>query len=452
MKIKKYLNKILPKWIFKNYQRIVNIFLNSYYNFKFHFPSKKLIVIGITGTKGKTTTSYLVYEFLKNLGYKTSLLNSEFYAHQDKIQKNLTGNTMPGKGQLIKFLNESYTYGSQLAVLEASSEGLMYFRHFGIDFDIGVFLNIHPEHIDNHGSFENYKKDKRRLFQAVAFSKNIKVFNNEPFEKTIVVNLDDKQANYFSNFPVKIVSFALESQAMVKPVTWKVDKDGIYFNIWQHNFYSPLLGSFNLVNILGALATLVALKIPLNADNLEKIKQTLANVKTIPCRMEILKFGEITVIIDYAHTPESIQAVFESLPKIFNRPKRIISLIGSDGGLRDKWKRPIFGELCARYSDVIVVSNINPYDEDPWQIIKMITEGAKAYLQKWNLQKPIVEIPDRKEAIFWIAQNAQPGDLVISLVKGNEHYIRFADYSIEWNEKQVFEEAFNKIKNQKIDV
>lgn len=444
MKIKKYLKILLPKFVKKFYQRLTNIVLNTFFNLIFNFPAKKLIIIGVTGTKGKTTTTYLIYEIVKNLGYKVSLLNSEFYIHQENVQKNLTGNTMPGHGQLIKFLNEALKNQSEIAILEVSSEGLMYLRHFLIDFDIGIFLNIHPEHIENHGSFEKYKKDKARLFKAVEKSKKIKRLRQNIVPKTIILNSDDPQATFFANFKAKIISFGLKSQADLRPVNFKVESDGIYFNLWQQNFYSPLLGEFNLFNILAALAVILALNIEINQPNLEIIKETLKQIKNIPGRMEILKIKDITLIIDYAHTPESIKAVFEFIIKIFPQRKRLISLIGSDGGLRDKWKRPIFGELCAKFSDIIVISNINPYDEDEWQIIRMIEQGARNFLKNWEIEKEIILLPDRRKAISWIVDKAQPGDVIVSLVKGNEKYIHFADYSIEWDEKQEFLNAFEK--------
>lgn len=448
IKVQKILPKSILRVILKYYQRFLNLILNLFFHLKLNKPSKKIIVIGVTGTKGKSTVCFLAYSLLQALSIKTSLSSSDYIAYGNKLEENKTLNTMPGRGFLHKFLYQSLKNDCKIAIIEVTSEGLMYGRDYFVDFDIGIFLNLHPEHIQTHGSYEKYKKDKRKLFKKISKSKTKKYLNGKEIEKSIIANLDDIQFNYFTNFPVKKITFSLKTQADIKPVNWSLNEQETTFKLWQEEFKSPLVGEFNLYNILASLALLVCLKIDLNQENIEKIKEEISKNRGVPLRMELIKAKNFKILIDFAHTPESIKQVFETINKVFEKPKRIISIIGADGGLRDKWKRPIFGEICAKYSDSVVITDVNPYFEDGNEIIEQIFVGAKNYLEKWNLKKEIIKIKERKEAIKWAVKNAQEGDLIVSLVKGRDPYIITGKEKIPWNEKEVFLEVlkeYNKI-------
>jgi UDP-N-acetylmuramoyl-L-alanyl-D-glutamate--2,6-diaminopimelate ligase len=441
--IKEILKIYSPKFFRNFYQRILNLIFNFFYYIKFKNPSKDLIVIGVTGTKGKSTTCYLIYKILNDLNIKTGICSSDFIGFGEKLEVNKTTNTMPGRGFLHIFLKEAKENNCKIAVLEATSEGLMFWRHKFIDFDFGVFLNIHPEHIERHGSFENYKKAKRKLFEAVAKSKKIKFLDGKRVEKTIIANLDDNQFHYFTNFKnLKIISFGIKSQAQIKPINYEISKEGIYFTLFGEKFFSPLLGFFNLYNILAS----ICVPYSLNLLDIQKIKQTINSINGMPGKMDLIYDKDFKIMIDYAHTPDSITAVFETVKEMYN-PKRILVLIGADGD-RDKWKRPLFGEICAKYADVIVISEINSRNEDPLEIAKQIEKGAKNYIEKWNLKKDLLIILDRREAINWLVKNSKEGDLILSLVKGSEPFIVLKDKKIEWNEREEFLKAVENLKNK----
>jgi len=443
--MKEIFEKYLLNFLKKIYQISLNFIFNLLYAIKFNFPSKKIIVIGVTGTKGKSTTCYLIYEMLKNLEIKTSLCSSDFIDFGEKLEKNETKNTMPGRGFLQFFLKKSVENNSKIAVIEVTSEGLMFWRHKFIDFDIGLFLNIHPEHIERHGSFENYKKSKRKLFEIISKNKKIKLLDGKKIKKTIIANLDDNHFNFFTNFKdINIISFGIKTPAQIRPINYEISQEGITFNLFGEKFNSPLLGIFNLYNLLASISVIYALDL----IDVKKIKEIISNIRGLSRRMELIYDKDIKILIDYAHTPDSIISVFETIKNIYN-PGRILTLVGADGE-RDKWKRPLFGEICIKYSEIVVVSNLIPRNEDPLSIMKQIENGAKNYIKKWNIKKEVLIIPERKEAIRWLIKNSKKGDLILS-IGGVEPYIILKDKIIEWNEKEEFLKAVREILENKIN-
>jgi UDP-N-acetylmuramoyl-L-alanyl-D-glutamate--2,6-diaminopimelate ligase len=429
-----FLRKITPKPILLIY----HYFLSFIFALINSFPSKKIIVIGITGTKGKSTVAYLTYFLLKNLGIKTALSSSEFFLIDEKKIENKSRLTMPGRGFLQKFLKQAVENKCEVAVLEISSEGLIQFRHSFIDFDVAVFLNLHPEHIEHHGSYEAYRKAKGKLFKALEKSRGKKYLRGTKVKKTIIVNADDFEADYYLSFRAEQkITFGLESsltdsQFTLKPSNYKISTKGIEFTLEGKKFSSPLLGKFNLYNLLTGLSIIKALNLPIN-----NLDSALKEFKGLPGRMEILNAKGFKVVIDYAHTPHSIEEVYKSVIELL-KPKRMLCLIGSAGGLRDKWKRPVIGEIAAKYCNYIVISDEDPFNEDPEEILKAIEMGAKRYLAEYEIEKPIEIIPDRKKAIYRLIELAEKKDVVITIGKGNESSIVYKDKIIPWNEKEVF--------------
>ena len=432
-RILNFLRKIIPKPILLLYHYLLSFVFALIYG----FPSKKIVVIGITGTKGKSTVSYLTYFLLKSLGIKTALSSSEFFIIGDQRIENKSRLTMPGRGFLHKFLKQALLNKCEVAILEITSEGLAQFRHSFIDFDIAVFLNLHPEHIEHHGSYEAYRRAKGKLFKALEKSKERKFLRGTKIKKTIIVNIDDFEADYFLSFRAEQkITFSLESglgegQFNLKPSSYKISAKGIEFNLEGKKFSSPLLGKFNLYNLLASLSILKALNLPIN--NLEA---PIKEFKGLPGRMEIIPAKGFKVVIDYAHTPHSIEEVYKSVIELL-KPKRMLCLVGSAGGLRDKWKRPVIGEIAAKYCSHIVISDEDPFDEDPEEILKAIEMGAKRYLSEYEIEKPIEIIQDRKKAIFRLIELAERGDIVITIGKGNEPSIAYKDKNVPWNEKEV---------------
>ncbi|MER3406815.1 MAG: hypothetical protein C4278_00035 [Patescibacteria group bacterium] len=443
--MKNKIRKYIPKFLLNFYHLLWSLFfalLNK-------FPSKKIIVIGITGTKGKTTVCYLTYFLLKKLGFKVALSSSDYSFINDEEIKKTERLTMPGKGFLQKFLKKAVDSGCEIAVIEVTSEGLMQNRHSFIDFDIAVFLNLHPEHIEHHGSYEKYKKDKGKLFKALEKSKTRKYLRGFPIKKTIIVNLDDFESDYYLEFKAEQkIAFALEAtnfdqNFLVKPKSYKISKKGIEFTLGEKNFFSPLIGKTNLYNILAVFSILKALNLSFNL-----VSESLKEFKGLPGRMDIIDAKGFKIIIDYAHTPDSIEELYKTILDIF-KPKRLLCLIGSAGGLRDKWKRPKIGEIAAKYCSYIVISDEDPFDEDPEIINKAIELGALNYLKEYEIEKPVEIINDRKEGIYRLIELANKGDIVVSIGKGNENSIIYKDRKLEWNEKEIFLEALKEIKKNK---
>lgn len=441
----KKIRKFIPKPILNFYHYLWSLFfaiLNG-------FPSKKIIVIGITGTKGKTTVSYLTYYLLTKLGFKTALSSSECFLIGDEKVENKTRLTMPGHGFLQKFLKKAVDSNCEIAVLEVTSEGLMQNRHSFIDFDMAVFIGLHPEHIEHHGSYEAYRNSKGKLFKALEKSRARKTLRGMTIKKTIIVNLDDFEADYFLNFRAEQkIGFSLEAKTFnnlqITPQNYKTTTKGIEFILDSKKFTSPLLGKFNLYNILASFSIIKALGLPII-----NLNEFLKEFSGLPGRMEIIKSKNFKVVIDYAHTPHSIEEVYKTVIEIL-KPKRMLCLVGSAGGTRDKWKRPVIGEIAAKYCHYIVISNEDPFNEEPMDIMKAIELGAKNYLQEFEIEKPIEIIADRREAIQKLVDLAEKGDVVVTIGKGNEPSIVFKDHSMPWNEREVVLEAIKNKNHSKI--
>lgn len=443
--MKRFIRKFLPKFLINIYHFLWSFFFALISK----FPSKKIVVIGITGTKGKSTVAYLTYYLLQNLGFKTALSSSDFIFVGDEEIEKKERLTMPGRGFLQKFLKKATEKNCEIAVLEVTSEGLMQNRHSFIDFDIAVFLNLHPEHIEHHGSYEAYKKSKGKLFKAIEKSKNHKNLRGQEIKKTIIVNLDDYESDYFLSFKSEQkIAFALEAtyfdkNYLLRPENYKITKSGIKFNLENKEFSSPLVGKNFLYDILASLAILKALGLSLSLA-IPFIKE----FKGLPGRMDIVEAKGFKVIIDYAHTPNSIEDLYKTILEIY-KPKRLLCLIGSAGGVRDKWKRPKIGEIAAKYCHYIVITDEDPYDEDPQNIRKAIEIGALNYLNEYKFEKPLEIIGDRKEAIYKLIELAQAGDIVVLIGKGNEKSIVYKDRVVEWDEKGVVLSALQEFKKNK---
>ncbi|MCS7183746.1 MAG: UDP-N-acetylmuramyl-tripeptide synthetase [Patescibacteria group bacterium] len=441
-------------------KKIPRFLINFYHYFYsligaliFRFPSKKIIVIGITGTKGKTTTCYLIYKILNNLGIKASLSSSQFFYLGEEEVENKSRITMPGRWYLQEFLKKSVDNKCEVAVIEASSEGLMQNRHKFIDFDICVFLNLHPEHIEHHGSFENYKRDKGKLFQNLLKGEK-KFFRGKVVKKTIIANFDDYYSDYYLSFPSeKKITFGFEKslnrENHIQISKFKLTPRGSYFNLVEEEekksfqYFTPLLGKQNLYNILASFCVLRSLDI-----SLKSVKEILPHIENLPGRYEVIDNKTFKVIIDYAHTPDSIQELYKNILEIY-KPKRLLCLISSAGGIRDKWKRPEIGKIAAKYCSEIVISDEDPFDEDPLKIMKEIEHGVKNYLSEYDFSKPYQIISERKEAIEYLLQRAQRGDIVVLIGKGAENSIIKGNEIIPWNEKEIVLEILKRLRDKK---
>jgi len=392
MTVKESFKKIIPSFLL-NFYHYVLAFAGAVF---FGFPSNKLIVIGVTGTSGKSTVVDFITRILEEpfdsaqgkAGNKVASTSSVRFKIGEKEWSNKLKMTMPGRFMMQKFLWQAVKEGCNYAVLEVTSEGIKQFRHKFIHFDTAVFLNLTLEHIESHGSFEKYRSAKIELFKS---TKNIHV-----------INADDENASYFSNIPAKKkICYGVKNKADVKANNVTLGKEGFEFTVNGTVFNMHLIGGFNVYNALAAIAVGLHYNI-----SLEKCKKVLEKVKGMPGRLEIVTKEPFWVVVDYAFTPDQLEACYKSLN---HRP--LVCVLGATGGGRDKWKRPVLGNIAAQYCKEVIVTNEDPYDEDPEEIINQVAKGAGSKAQK---------ILNRKEAIKKAIKLAKPTDTVIITGKGSE--------------------------------
>jgi len=401
--MKEFLKKFLPNFVLSFYHFIL-AFLGALI---YGFPSKKLILIGVTGTNGKTTTTEMITEIFEKAGKKIALLNSIRFKIGEKEEINKLRMTMPGRFFIQRFLKKAVKEGCQLAILEVTSEGIKQHRHRFLDFKVAVFTNLAPEHIEAHGSFEKYREAKGKLFQVV--------------KEIHVINIEDKNSDYFLKFPAK------------RKITYGLKKGEI--NLENTKIKLKIPGEFNIYNALAAISVAISQGIDKNFA----IK-VLEEFKGVPGRMEEVISKPFKVIVDYAFTPNALEKVYQTLinlePRSYNLKPKLICVLGACGGGRDKWKRPVLGELAAKYCDEVIVTNEDPYDEDPWQIIEQVASGTKGKARK---------ILDRREAIREALKLAKEGDIVVITGKGCEPSIVIKGKKIPWDDRKVVREEFQKI-------
>jgi len=398
--MKEILKKFLPKFVLSFYHFIL-AFLGALI---YGFPSKKLILIGVTGTNGKTTTTEMIASIFEKAGKKIALLNSIRFKIREKEEINKLRMTMPGRFFIQRFLKKAVKEGCQYAIIEVTSEGIKQHRHRFLDFKVAVFTNLSPEHIEAHGSFKKYREAKGKLFQAT--------------KEIHVVNVEDKNAEYFLKFPAK------------KKITYGLKKGDVNLENTKVNLKIP--GEFNLYNALAAISVAISQGIDKNFA----IK-VLEEFKGVPGRMEEVISKPFKVIVDYAFTPNALEQVYQTLSSQLVTPNsQLICVLGACGGGRDKWKRPVLGELAARYCDEVIVTNEDPYDEDPWEIIEQVASGTKGKARK---------ILDRREAIREALKMAKEGDVVVITGKGCEPSICVKGKKIPWDDRKVVKEEFKNL-------
>jgi len=420
---------------------------------RYGFPSRKLVVIGVTGTKGKTTTCDLIAQILNAAGRETGLVTTVNFSTGDREWVNDTKQTMPGRFTLQRLLREMVRSGCTHAVVETSSEGILQHRHRFISYRVAVFTNLSPEHIERHGSFEAYRAAKVTLFERVAKRK----------DGVGVYNLDDENVGYFLAPPVpvkygytrraedrgqrkeeggkEIPNYKHQITNNFRISNIKLTKKGTAFAFAGEKLEMPLVGEFNVANAAAAICVALSQGIPVG-----RIGAALRAAKPVPGRLELVNVGQrFTIIVDYAHEPASLAAVYEAA-RLFE-PRRVIGLLGSQGGGRDVWKRAEMGKIAARNCDEIVLTNEDPYDEDPVRIINDIEKGIRVNPRfDQRRSASIHKTVDRREAIRTALSLARPGDAVVLTGKGGEVWMCVAGgRKIPWDEKKTVEEEIKKL-------
>lgn len=410
------IRKFIPSPIFNFFSPAYHWSLSFLGAVIYRFPSRKIKVIAVTGTKGKSSTVEIINAILEQAGYKTALSNTIRHKIAERSDRNLFKMSTPGRFFLQKFLREAVDKDCTYAILEISSQGAMYYRHNFVEMDTFIFTNITPEHIEAHGSFEKYLEAK------LAIAKNIERSHKK--DKTIIVNGDDKEAYRFliPNADKKI-TFNLNQ---AEPYT--LNKKGIDFTYDGHLIHSNLEGIFNLYNILAGITC--AKNEGVETDIIAK---AIENLTTIPGRLEKIEASNFTVIVDYAHTTDSLQKIYEVY-----KSSPIIGVLGGTGGGRDNWKRKAMGKIADDYCKEIILTNEDPYDEDPMKIIEDVAQGI--------IKNKPHKILDRRQAIRKALEIAKHGSIIIISGKGTDPYIMGPNNSkIPWSDSGVVKEELGKI-------
>lgn len=432
--MKAYLKKILPSSFILWSHKIRGILAAIIYG----YPGRKLKIIGVTGTNGKTTTCNMIARVLERANYRVGLATTINFKIDKDEWVNKTKMTTMSPFALQKFLSDCVKAGCHWVVLETSSHAITQYRNYGVDYQIAVLTNITHDHLDFHKTFDEYRDAKAQMFNS---------------GKTInILNLDDKSLDYFIKLPAKdIITYGTESpefgrsgrpDVLAKKII--LESTGSMFTVVtmrsQVAINLRLPGKFNVYNALAALTVADTLKI-----HLDVVKGALEAMDLVPGRMENVDQGQsFAVIIDYAHTPDALEKVYQTLTMA--RRARIISVLGSCGD-RDRTKRPILGALAGKFADVVIVTNEDPYSEDPVKIIEEVASGvprgANPSSQKIYGEN-FFKILDRKKAIEKAVNMAYKDDIVLITGKGAEECMVVGPEKIPWSDRKIAKDALLK--------
>ena len=422
-------------------------------------PSKKLVIIGVTGTEGKSSTVSFIWQLLRLCGKKAGFISTVEYSFGDEAIANPQHQTTPEAPIIQHHLNKMLENGCQYAVIESSSHGLSpkTNRLGNVLFDCGVFMNVTLEHLEFHKTFDQYKKDKANLFRLLDCHDHIKEIAGEKLTIPAfgVVNLEDPSAKYFIDSTKKqVYGFTTQGKAGKAATNKEIDlpeipeninyfeglnicaeKEGISFDVNIHEnadknetlqLTANLPGAFNAYNIM---ASIIAVS-KLTNLSYQEVASKVKDVAPIKGRMTVIEQNQpFEVIIDYAHTPSSFETIF---PPIRKRCKgKMIALFGS-GGERDLTKRPLQGKIAASYCDTVILTDEDPRGEDSVELLKMIAVGSQEQGKK--LDEDLFIIPDRKKAIRYAFSIAKENDIILLLGKSHENSIIYKDYVMPYDE------------------
>lgn len=447
------------KYKFQKIKNIYHLGQAVLANFVYGFLGQKIKIIGVTGTNGKTTTVWMIGKILEEAGYRVAINSTINFQIGTKKWVNKTKFTTLSSFAVQKFIQEAVREKCDYLVLETSSHSLDQFRVWGIPYAVAVMTNVTREHLDYHQTMEEYRKAKLKLFKKV---------------ETIVVNLDMENPEYYLNCNAKEkYGYSIKSTNKTQDIKHKFEKIiakdielGINYSKYQilnTKYQIHLLGRFNIENALAA--TCVGLS---QGVDLEIIRKALEKIQGIPGRMERVPNDKgLNIIIDYAVTPDSLKKFYQLIREINKEDKKIIAVFGACGE-RDRGKRPIMGEIVAKYADYIILTNEDPHREDPQRIINEVFQGVslchferseaklKNLIESLNKTRNDIfcftenvncwRILDRREAIKKALKLAQPGDFIVITGKGAEETISIGKEKIPWKEKEVVIEELDKIK------
>jgi UDP-N-acetylmuramoyl-L-alanyl-D-glutamate--2,6-diaminopimelate ligase len=431
-----FLRKIVPQPLLLFYHKCWAILGNIIYR----FPGRKLKIIGVTGTNGKTTTVNMIANILEASGEKVGLSSTINFWDGKNKWVNKSKLTVLGYFGIPRLLRQMVKNNCTYAVLEVSSHAIVQNRIWGIPFDIAVLTNVTHDHLDYHHNFSNYRDTKGRLFAGLSGSRN------KGIPKTIVVNADDPTYSYFIKFRAdKKLAYSLVDKKLDIPLNKaeriELQKFSSSFKVITPNnnfdLFLKIPGRFNIANSLAAICVTQALDI-----SSKIIKASLEKFEGIPGRLEAVHEGQdFLVLVDYAHTPDALEKIYKTLKPVTTG--KLIAVLGATGD-RDKTKRPILGKLAGKLANYVIITDEDPYTEDPENIMDQVIKGVKdsGKKEKQNYWK----ILDRGKAIEFAVNIAQKNDTVIITGKGCEQVMVTNQGKIPWDDRKIAKESIkNKI-------
>ncbi len=413
--LKHFLETLLPRSVYRALVKPYHFLLSFGAACWYGFPAQKLTVVAVTGTKGKSSVTEMLFTVLRYAKHPSAVAGTINFAINGEVRPNLYKMTMPGRGFIQRFLREAVDKGATHAVVEVTSEATLQYRHLFLSMNALVFTNLQKEHIESHGSFEKYAAAKQNIGKALARS------HKRP--RAVVANADDEQSAFYLGLPVEEVlpfSYSDAHDVVLGPGTASFTYQSVPFSL-------KLPGGFSIMNALAVIRTAQFLGVPL-----ETISDALRSLERIPGRTERIDEGQdFQAVVDYAHTPDSLKALYSAYPV------RKICVLGNTGGGRDTWKRPEMGRIADELCDVVILTDEDPYDEDPSQIVEQMAKG---------MSRPPRIIMNRREAINAALSEARTGDAVLITGKGTDPYIMRAGGEREvWSDAQVVREELKKL-------
>ena len=426
MSIRTIVKKLLPTKLFKTIEPFGHLLESMIVAAKFGFPGKKLRVIGVTGTNGKTTTSFFIQRMLSEAGIPTAITSTVAYGVGNDIQRQMEHMTTTKASVLQGRLKSFVKQGAKWVVVEASSHGLAQNRTWGIPFEVAVLTNLTHDHLEYHGTFENYREAKRKLFKIA----------NKNGLRYGVVNAEDPSAEIFANTVANSTTYGIKVGDIVATDV-KLSSSGTTYTAKvgddEYSIKLQIPGEFNVSNSLAAVA--VGRKLGLTK---EQIENGLASLESVEGRMNAINEGQqFQVLVDFASTPDGFEKFFSSVRPLVKG--KLIAVFGS-AGRRDENKRAEQGKIAGKYADVIIATEEDDRDDDGEKILMQIAEGATLSGKKQG--ETLHLIANREEAIgFALTLASSPDDMVVLLGKGHEKTIERADGEYPWNESDVARSA-----------
>ncbi len=430
MSIRKIVKAFIPKKLFTSIEPVGHLVESMLVATRYGFPGRKVRVIGVTGTNGKTTTSFFIQRMLSESGIKTGITSTVAYGVDDDIQRQMEHMTTTKASILQRRLKKFAAQGAEWVVVETSSHALAQNRVWGVPFEIAVLTNLTHDHLEYHGTFEKYREAKRKLF---------KITNKNGF-KFGIVNAEDPSAEIFKSTVANSTTYGLKLGDIQASNITLSNSGSTYTASVGEDTYDIAInipGEFNVSNSLAALA--VGRKIGLSKEQIEK---GLAALQSVEGRMNAIDEGQaFKVLVDFASTPDGFQKFFESVRPLVKG--KLIAVFGS-AGRRDEAKRSTQGEIAAKYADVIIATEEDDRDDDGQKILEQIAEGAVKAGKVHD--KDLFLVHDREEAIgFAFTQVSGADDMVVLLGKGHEKTIERADEEYPWNESEVARAALQEL-------